>query len=434
MAFNLFPYSNLHNLNLDWILNTVKTMAAAVEAAAATVETYASRLSQVETDVQAITPAATGAVRHDVSQSLDAANRRRAAVNIHAVSYDTVLLSADEKAQARSNIGAISSSDIPPAQDAVLYTEQSLTALQKNQARTNIEAVSSSQYNTLNGRVQTLEGSAVKYTSQILTYEQKAQARSNIGAISAGDIPPAAAAVLYTAQTLSNSQKAQARSNIGAAETIKRVEIVSQLGTIPWYINNYPFATILDAVTNGETVEVFTKPINQNRVYRGIFQLNAAGTHLQADLFALVENPYTSEYTTWYRVDWNSASVLNVTEESGRIAPTCISADAGKVLTVSNSGIPVWVLPFYDVTLTPTGATTGTFSGNFTALANAAQAGNFIRMYMMNGDVPQYLASSFLILFESSGVYCAATPIFIFNNTGTAILFYDNGTYEINPQ
>ena len=214
MPFNMFPYSNLHNLNLDWILNTVKTMAAAVEAAATTVETYAARLSQVETNVQAITPAATGAVRHDVSQSLDAANRRRAATNIHAVSYDAVLLSADEQAQARSNIGAIGSGDIPPAANAVLYTEQSLTELQKAQARTNIEAVSSSQYNTLNGRVQSLEGSAVKYTSQSLTDGQKAQARTNIGAAAATDIPQAP--VLYTAQQLTAAQKAQARSNIGA--------------------------------------------------------------------------------------------------------------------------------------------------------------------------------------------------------------------------
>lgn len=223
MPFNMFPYSNLHNLNLDWILNTVKTMAAAVEAAANTVETYAARLAQVETNVQAITPAANGAVRHDVSQSLDAANRRRASVNIHAVSYDAVLLSPDEQAQARSNIGAAASSaipdvsdvvrttaqtltdgqksqartnigalgsgDIPAPEGAVLYTEQSLTEIQRAQARTNIDAVSSSQYNTLNGRVQSLEGSAVKYTSQSLTNEQKAQARQNIGAISESALP-----------------------------------------------------------------------------------------------------------------------------------------------------------------------------------------------------------------------------------------------------
>lgn len=252
MPFNMFPYSNLHNLNLDWILNTVKTMAAAVEAAATTVETYAARLRKVETDIQAITPAANGAVRHDVSQSLDTANRRRAAVNIHAVSYDTVLLSPDEKAQARSNIGAAASEAIPDVSDVVRTSAQSFTDAQKTQARTNIGAAAagaipdvsdvvrvtaqtftSAEQRTACGNIKAVSYNtqsaspadrtvaranlhAVGYEAQTLTETEKTQARTNIGALGSSDIPAPEGAVLYTAQTLTDGQKQQARTNIGA--------------------------------------------------------------------------------------------------------------------------------------------------------------------------------------------------------------------------
>ena len=31
MAFNMFPYSNLHELNLDWILNELKNFSGQLE-------------------------------------------------------------------------------------------------------------------------------------------------------------------------------------------------------------------------------------------------------------------------------------------------------------------------------------------------------------------------------------------------------------------
>lgn len=227
MPFNMFPYSNLHNLNLDWILNTVKTLAAAVEAAATTVETYAARLAQVETNVQAITPAANGAVRHDVSQSLDAANRRRAAGNIHTVSFDTQLLSAAEQAQARSNIGAISSDDIPPAANAVLYTAQQLTEAQQGQARSNIEAASQSDMTTVQSGLQR----AVRWDAQQLTNVQKQQARNNIGAISSSDIPPAADDYEFFVSENEQGTGYEVTGNLSdAAQATGRVFIVLEQG------------------------------------------------------------------------------------------------------------------------------------------------------------------------------------------------------------
>ena len=254
MPFNMFPYSNLHELNLDWILGIVKTMAAAVEAAAGTVESYAARLTQVETNVQTITPAATGAVRHDVSQSLDTGNRRRAATNIHAVSYDSTVLTNGEKsqartnigaadaatvtalaenvttlensrvsyaaaqtlssgqqAQARSNIGAAAASAIPDVSDVLRYSSQSLTDGQKSQARTNIGAAATSAIPDVSD--------VLRYSSQSLTDGQKSQARTNIGAAATSAIPDVSDVLRYSSQSLTDGQKSQARTNIGAAAT-----------------------------------------------------------------------------------------------------------------------------------------------------------------------------------------------------------------------
>lgn len=61
MPFNMYPFSNLHNLNMDWILQKIKdalhlTQEAqeAAEEAAATVETYGTRLDAAEGDIDSL--------------------------------------------------------------------------------------------------------------------------------------------------------------------------------------------------------------------------------------------------------------------------------------------------------------------------------------------------------------------------------------------
>jgi uncharacterized coiled-coil protein SlyX len=49
MAFNLFPYSNFHKLNLDWVIKTVKEAKEAMDLAVQTVTGYESRLQDLET-------------------------------------------------------------------------------------------------------------------------------------------------------------------------------------------------------------------------------------------------------------------------------------------------------------------------------------------------------------------------------------------------
>lgn len=382
MAFNMFPYSNLHNLNLDWILNTVKTMAAAVEAAAGTVETYAARLTQAETNIQAITPAANGAVRHDVSQALDAANRRRAATNIHAVSYDATLLSADERSQARSNIGAAASADIPDVSDVVRVTAQTFSTLQKAQARANIEAVSSSQLNTLDGRVQTLESNTVRVTSQSFTDAQKTQARTNIGAIAASDVPSITGAVVYNeAQSLTDSQKLQARNNINAAVSgsylrydaqsltaAQKQQARSNIGVSgaedqPLIVTVLPnelqtgyecdttVADIIEAVEYGRLIIVLFTPISSSTEYQCMAYIDPVSSPNTVVAYACdPADPGSVTPFDWYRIYLAAGSgsdTLIVTQQSGRMVPIPQAGDTGKLLGVANNGRTAWqqILP-----------------------------------------------------------------------------------------
>lgn len=337
MAFNLFPYTNLHNLNLDWIINTVKAMAAAVEAAASTVETYAARLTQVETNVQVITPAANGAVRHDVSQALDAANRRRAAVNIHAVSYDATLLSADEQAQARTNIGAISSSDIPPAASAVLYTQQVLTDAQQTQARGNIAAASQSDMSSVQSGLQR----AVRWDAQELSDAQKTQARTNIGAAQLGTVP--AGTVRYdTAQTLTELQKAQARENIGANSGSASDDYVFTVSENEQGTGYDVIGSLSDAAQ--ATGRVFIVLEQSGRTREALAELTYTGNNLtSAGAFFADFFDVTSAIPNTIAQVIITSSGATVTEFQQRQVPqpAPLGADTGKVLTATRNGT-VW--------------------------------------------------------------------------------------------
>lgn len=191
MAFNMFPFTNLHNLNTDWILNTIKDLKTAAETAA----------SQVQEALQ-------NAVLY-TSQSKDTSSRKVACANIHAVSYDSAPLGTSDASQARSNIGAAAASDLT---DVVRTSEQSLTDAQKTQARNNIEAADQT---TVSGLVHQMSLQVLKVTEQSWTDSQKTQARTNIGAVSQAELPDVSDVVRTSAQSLTDAQKAQARDNIG---------------------------------------------------------------------------------------------------------------------------------------------------------------------------------------------------------------------------
>ena len=163
--FPFFPYTNFHRLNADWILEKVKELATTVDQLRETVaQAVIDTTNSVKFTIQQLTQ----------EQQTTARNNISAAPRLGVVYYNqSMTIDEAYKAQARQNIGAAASAEIPVS--AVLYTEQSLTEAQKAQARTNIGA------GTGGGG----SDNAVLYTEQSLTAAQQTQARANIGAADA---------------------------------------------------------------------------------------------------------------------------------------------------------------------------------------------------------------------------------------------------------
>lgn len=226
--FEHFPWTNYHQLNLDWIIRTIKNLADKTEKTVS-VEPQALTPSEKEQARQNIgAGTGEGVVRFDIPQNLTPDEKYQAVSNIGALPVNSVeseiarravmfdqeqTLTETQKAQARDNIGISQSGQT----GSVLYNEpQSLTMEEKNQARTNIGAID------LAGVAQNVEGNAVLYSkAQSISTAQKAQARNNIAVYSNTETDSAIAsamstAVKVTAQTFTDEQKAQARENIGA--------------------------------------------------------------------------------------------------------------------------------------------------------------------------------------------------------------------------
>lgn len=195
--FPFFPYSNFHRLNADWILKRVQELATTVETAAASIATWADRITQAQTDAAAAVSTANSAAATANSAAATALDAITAAQSASA----NAITALDNAAAAQS-----------AAANTVKYTEQQLTASQAQTARGNIGAASEEDLTS----AQRYINHAVRWDAQTLTEAQKTQARDNIGAAQAGTVP--AGVVRYdAAQTLTVAQKAQARANIGAS-------------------------------------------------------------------------------------------------------------------------------------------------------------------------------------------------------------------------
>ena len=330
MAFNMFPFTNLHNLNTDWILNTIKNLK-----------------SQVESALEQVSGALADAVLY-TSQSHNETDRKQACTNIHAVSYDNAPLSSENAAQARTNIGAVSSSAIPDVSDVIRYSAQSPTSDQKTVARNNIGAASKTGLDNLELTVaaqsQTLND-CVRFTAQTgKTDEQKAQARNNIGAISAADIPPAASAVLYTRQSLNDIQKGIARDNIEAEKYQLKIEIDNSVENV--YTATVDYDNMLGIITSENNVVWVTMvPYGETLTYKGIALEASDGNGMEADLFNTIVGPGQASATIWYHVYWREVSdvpTLSVVKMEGRVVPGSNISDTGKFLTINNLGVPQW--------------------------------------------------------------------------------------------
>lgn len=251
MSIFNWPYTNFHELNLDWVLRTMKTAVEAVERMADSLESYAQRLQQAEQDIDALEDSR---VSFAAEQQLTSTQKQRARTNIDAapsigVVYYNQEMALDNtyKAQARDNIGAAAAADIPDVSDVVRTSAQTLTDAQKTQARTNIGAAAASAIPDVSDVVRT--------SAQTLSDAQQTQARTNINAqvkgnyVSYGEVQtidsmgqarargnigaaPDDSTVQVTAQSFTGTQKTQARSNIQAAEEPTVVDYTQDTGAV----------------------------------------------------------------------------------------------------------------------------------------------------------------------------------------------------------
>lgn len=186
MAYPTFPYTDFHRLNGDYLLqevNAAKTAAETAEAAAEAAEALA-------------------------------ASAGSAALN--AVQFVEQELTTAQKAQARTNIGAVGPGDVPTLDTVVQVVPQSFTDNQKRNARDNIGAADQA-------GVSALTEEAVKITAQTFTGDQQTQARTNIGAAAASGL----ASLASTVTTLQSAVTNKVDVNDGAAVNLK---IVSSIG------------------------------------------------------------------------------------------------------------------------------------------------------------------------------------------------------------
>ena len=275
----MFPYSNVHELNLDWLISKMKELSLSVAAIAERITSGIVRTDEIQhldeqekltarTNISAAPSTSVrydatqvltseqkttalenisavdkrknldGFVRYDITQPMGDEAQRKARANIGATSLDITNinyvsfaseqnLSEAQKARARNNIGAGTGGG--SAEGAVRYdVAQNLETAQKYQARQNIDALSSDYVNdnfVAAYQEQTLSPAfkanargniaAVSYEAQSLTSEQQAQARANIGA-GTGSGSIDGAVRYDAAQSLTEQQKKQARDNIGA--------------------------------------------------------------------------------------------------------------------------------------------------------------------------------------------------------------------------
>ena len=136
MAFNMFPYSNLHRLNTDWVLEEIRKAQEAVQ---------------------------------DAKEEVDAAV--------------SIMEGYDEQLAALSQGLSTLSGTVTSLGSTV--STLGTTVAGQGDLITGLSGTVTSQGNAITA----LNNSAVKVTAQTLTNAQKLQARQNIGAAAAGDTP-----------------------------------------------------------------------------------------------------------------------------------------------------------------------------------------------------------------------------------------------------
>ena len=295
MPFNMFPYSNLHSLNLDWILRIIKQLKISVQELAADVAT-----------VVRVTPQ---------------------------------MFTSAEKQQARTNIGAAAASDIPDVSDVVRTSEQTLTTEEQDQARVNINAADLDTVHGLSRRVTTLSDTTVHTTEQELTVTQKQQARTNIGAAAASDIPDVSDVVRTSVQSLDATQRRTVASNIHSVSYDTQELTNAQKGIARQNI---------DAVSPEQAATAATSAISAAHLVSYDEQVISTGDQLQARLnIDAEEKPfeflvYKNELDNWtvegdfteFRLSGKNAVIIFDNGTNRIVIPAYVTTSGGAISSV----------------------------------------------------------------------------------------------------
>lgn len=86
---------------------------------------------------------------------------------------------------------------------------------------------------------------------------------------------------------------------------------------------------------------VFFQPIGSNVGYFSMFAYDFSNNVVVAQVISPSGTGH-AQNTEWYNISIASGDAITVSKEEGRFVPTCSISDAGKVLTVSAQGKPVW--------------------------------------------------------------------------------------------
>lgn len=144
--YNKYPYSDFHELNLDWIIATMKENVAAIQAALSEVSTYAGRLTYVESKI---------------TDLIDETER----LNLKIRTVESNL--GDKIDDAQTDINRIKSQVEPLVRDMETITLQVRTlSSDMNDVQDRLEAVESS-IQSLNTAIETLDNN-VTYTNHLI--------------------------------------------------------------------------------------------------------------------------------------------------------------------------------------------------------------------------------------------------------------------------
>lgn len=213
MSFK-FPFTNYHELNLDWILKKVETLSVNAEADANTIATYEERLQTAETQAQ--------------NAETSAANAQSAATSADSVAENalTTANSAQSSADASGALASQAATKADAAQSAAESARQS---------------------------AETAQATAANFDGRITSSEQQASEALNM----AQRFDEQARAAITTANNAANvATEAQTLANTTALELARQRTELETIGSQQTTAINNAGATQVNAINNAGRTQV----------------------------------------------------------------------------------------------------------------------------------------------------------------------------------